>query len=83
MLQRIFLETSTDRKAFDHFADNLIRSDGVVVLRLLTRNAGDIIGSSVVATLWNMSRDEMEKRVKQGYHPNEFSHDETYPGYRH
>uniref|UniRef100_A0A914WI68 Innexin n=1 Tax=Plectus sambesii TaxID=2011161 RepID=A0A914WI68_9BILA len=72
----IRIETTEDRAVFDRFADHLIRSDGVVVLRLLARNAGDIIGSTVVATLWEMSKEELKKQLSLAYHPNKVSPDE-------
>jgi len=69
---------SEDRAVFNSFANNLVGSDGVVVLRLLARNAGEMVGSKVVATLWNMSKEDLKKQ--RGYQGSP-SLDEKYSAY--
>jgi hypothetical protein len=76
--QGIFIQSTEDRVLFDRFANTLVRSDGVVVLRLLVRNAGEIVGSGVVATLWNMSKEDLKRQ--RGYQGSQ-SMDEKYSTY--
>uniref|UniRef100_A0A914WC36 Innexin n=1 Tax=Plectus sambesii TaxID=2011161 RepID=A0A914WC36_9BILA len=58
----IDIQTEEDEFLFNRFANDLVGSDGVVVLRLLTGNAGEIVGSCVVRALWNMSKDELRRQ---------------------
>jgi len=59
----IDLRSSDDQHAFKSFTNNLVRSDGVVVLRLIASNAGEIICSTVVAELWKLHKKHLAKHV--------------------
>jgi hypothetical protein len=48
---------------FDRFEGQLIGSDGALVLRLMTSNAGELISSAVVAKLWNMTKDDLLNEI--------------------
>jgi hypothetical protein len=77
-LQGVTIQTTEDRVLFDRFVNKMVGSDGVVVLRLLTRNAGEIVGSTVVWTLWNMCKEDLKRQ--RGYQGSQ-SLDEKYSAY--
>ncbi len=43
----------TERARLDTFVRQVVRPDGVLILRLISDNAGDIVCGNVVAALWD------------------------------
>jgi len=64
--QEIYITSTEDRVLFDRFVNHVIRSDGVVVLRLLARNADARASSGVVAALWGMCKEDLKRQRYQG-----------------
>jgi hypothetical protein len=70
-----------DKKIFSYFVNDYLKEDGVLALRLLSRNAHDLIVSEVVANLFNLykiKRNETQiklqrtfKRQQQHHHQHE------------
>ncbi|PAV72130.1 hypothetical protein WR25_06785 [Diploscapter pachys] len=52
---------STSR-ALNRFVNNKLRSDGVLVVKLISKNAGDIICADLIASLWEKHLDEEKQR---------------------
>uniref|UniRef100_A0A914WJA7 Innexin n=1 Tax=Plectus sambesii TaxID=2011161 RepID=A0A914WJA7_9BILA len=76
----IDIQSREDEILFNRFANDFVGSDGVIVLRLLTRNAGELAGSCVVGALWNMSKDGLKGRSLSSYR-TATSADENYSAY--
>lgn len=51
-----------DKRMFKRFVNNYLREDGVLVLRLLSRNAQDLVVSEVISNLYNMYRNQTSQQ---------------------
>ena len=54
-----------DKKIFGNFVNDYLREDGVLALRLLSRNAHDLIVSEVVANLFNLYKTKRNDQIAQ------------------
>jgi hypothetical protein len=60
----ILIDTTDKSAVFDRFESKMIGTDGTLVLRLMVMNAGELIGSAVIAKMWNQSKDELLKKIR-------------------
>ncbi|KAI1714657.1 innexin domain-containing protein [Ditylenchus destructor] len=51
-MSEIAFDPEENEKAVDRFVDSYLRSDGVLVIRMLTLSAGIIFGTELVVSLW-------------------------------
>ena len=53
-------DSAEDPVALDRFISKTLRSDGVLVLRLVSDNAGDIVCTQIVGRLWQDAEKKTE-----------------------
>ena len=51
-----------DKQLFKKFVNNYLREDGVLALRILSRNSQDLIVSEAVANLYNSFKNQYKKK---------------------
>ncbi|KAE9419475.1 hypothetical protein Angca_006650 [Angiostrongylus cantonensis] len=62
VLKLVNEEDLSHQRLLNKFVQRSLRADGVFILHLISKNAGDIITSDIIATLWkNFLEDEAEK----------------------
>jgi hypothetical protein len=59
-----YLSNPNERLMFRKFVNNYLREDGVLALRLLSRNAHDLIVSEVILNLFNMYKSQCRQRER-------------------
>jgi hypothetical protein len=61
-LPAICLNSSEDKRLFKKFVNNYLKEDGVLVLRLLSRNSQDLIVSEVISNLFNLYKNQVKQQ---------------------
>jgi hypothetical protein len=61
-LSSMYLSDAEDRRLFKKFVNNYLREDGVLALRLLSRNSQDLIVSEVVTNLYNLYKKQCKQQ---------------------
>ena len=56
------LSTQEDKKLFRKFVNDYLREDGVLALRLLSRNSQDLIVSEVVSNLYSLYKSQQRQQ---------------------
>ncbi|KJH50602.1 Innexin [Dictyocaulus viviparus] len=64
LLQLINEEDVSDQRMLENFAQKSLRPDGVFILHLISKNAGDIITTDIIATLWKKFLEDESKTVE-------------------
>ncbi len=54
-----------EKRLFKKFVNNYLREDGVLALRLLSRNSQDLIVSEVIANLFRLYKEQNRKQKQQ------------------
>ncbi|VDO60803.1 unnamed protein product [Heligmosomoides polygyrus] len=54
-------EDISNQRALDKFVQRTLRADGVFILHLISKNAGDIITTDIIATLWGKFLEDEAK----------------------
>ena len=72
---QFFLQDAEDKRLFKKFVNNYLQEDGVLALRLLSRNSQDLIVSEVVAKLFASYKEQQhalkeQKRQAKVYNKN-------------
>jgi hypothetical protein len=57
-----------DKPLFKKFVNNYLREDGVLALRILSRNSQDLIVSEAVANLYNSFKSQYKKKNLRQIH---------------
>ena len=57
-----------DKQLFKKFVNNYLREDGVLALRILSRNSQDLIVSEAVANLYNSFKSQYKKKNLRQIH---------------
>ena len=60
----VFLNDIEDKRLFKKFVNSYLKEDGVLVLRLLSRNSHDLIVSEVLSNLYNLYKEQVKQRNK-------------------
>lgn len=63
--RKFFLTDSEDKKYFKKFVNNYLKEDGVLALRILSRNSQDLIVSEVIAKLFESFKENQELMKEQ------------------
>ena len=62
-INRISFTSKQDKISFERFVNNYLREDGVLALRLLSRNAHDLIVSEVVSKLYDIYTNKNREAI--------------------
>ncbi len=54
-----------EKRLFKKFVNNYLREDGVLALRLLSRNSQDLIVSEVIANLFRLYKEQNRQQKQQ------------------
>lgn len=66
-----------NKKLFQKFVNNYLKEDGVLALRLLSRNSHDLIVSEVISKLFDIYLDKQRSKHDTDDDENEFNEKET------
>jgi hypothetical protein len=61
-LSSICFNTIEDKRLFKKFVNNYLKEDGVLVLRLLSRNSQDLIVSELISNLFNLYKNHVKQQ---------------------
>jgi outer membrane receptor for Fe3+-dicitrate len=64
-IKRTSSETLTDRRLLKYFVNNYLKEDGVLALRLLSRNSHDMIVSDVINSLFDRFKEPYQAEMDQ------------------
>ncbi|CAD6194791.1 unnamed protein product [Caenorhabditis auriculariae] len=57
-------------RAFERFVEKDLRSDGVLIVNLISKNAGDILTTDLVTSLWGKFLEDEEKSSRRADSPH-------------
>ncbi|KAK6030512.1 hypothetical protein OSTOST_03345, partial [Ostertagia ostertagi] len=58
------------QRALSKFVQRSLRADGVFILHLISKNAGDIITTDIIATLWGKFLEDEAKENENAEAPS-------------
>lgn len=59
-------DSNLDKNTLDCFLQQYLRTDGVFTLRMIYKNAGDIVAADVVEDLWNTYKEFYHQKKNFG-----------------
>ena len=64
-----------EKRLFKKFVNSYLREDGVLALRLLSRNSQDLIVSEVIANLFRLYKEQnKQQKQQQQHHHHQYPH---------
>lgn len=62
-MQKIIVDIE-GHNVLERFINGYLRKDGILILRLVAANAGDLITTDIIAALWKNFLEDEKKRAK-------------------